>query len=549
MAQAKLELLLELKNRLKAGLATAKSNALTQLKSMKSSLNEFSNHNMKAFSGIMDQIPGVGRAVGLLANPYALAAAAALAFGVAAAKAANMSLDWQSNMAKVNVTAGLGKTELKNLSNQLRYIGAHGTTDIMTIPDAFNRIISAGLSVDDSLKALGPTLKATKAGFSDIDTVAASGISVMKSSGEDIKVVYDTLFATLNKGNAEFSAIAKYLPSIIPGAKLAGSTLQETAGAYAFLTGSLSPEVSATGLKNIFKSLSDPRMFEAFEKIGVDVFDAKGKFRGIVPVVEDLKGSMNGLSDQQRSYKFGLVGLDQEAKMAFGNMIQHSDELKTTIDAVTNSTGQLDEAVKNSKVSTDGWAAGWNKVKFLALEFGDLFLPIIDKIGEGFDYIMEANMNFFIHSKAFFSGLISGAKETLKILAPIGEAFMNIGNPIAFAQSLSKIHQAYKNANISAAYNSGVKEVLDSYISNPADLVPKAKVKIGDGENEVKDGKVITDNNPAGQQGKSIVFNIGTLYKGENKITQGGEGMSLTEFERKMTEVILRTIRNVEASY
>ena len=550
MAQAKLELLLELKNRLKAGLTTAKNSVLTSMKDMKSKLGDFTSANMQAFKGIADEIPVVGRALSLLANPYALAAAAALAFGAAAVKATQMSLQWEKSMAKVNVTAQLGRDELGSLSTQLRFVGSQMSGEFMQVPEAFNRIISAGLDVNQSMAALVPTLKAAKAGFTDIETVAAAGIGVMKSSGKDINVVYDTLFATLNKGNAEFKDIAQYLPKVIPGARLAGAELYETAGAFAFLTSQgQTAEQSTTGLMNAFKALSDPRFTKGFKDIGVNVFD-NGKFRGILPIVTDLQKRMAGLNDEQAGLLIKTIGLDQEARMAFGTMIQNVDELKSTLDFVKNSTGQLDEAVKNSATSTEGWAKGWNKVKFLAIEFGNLFVPIVDAIGNAFNYAMEQTQMLFIVSKATFSGLIGAAKEFAKILMPIAEAMVNWRDPAAMVQALAKIPGAWDSMDVGGAFDQEFKRVIkeNSMPGAGADsTIPGVTPAAVDDNFSAATPGENSASAPSAHQSKSIVINI----RNDNKynISQNTDGMTKEELRRMLEEEYLQMIRNVEASY
>lgn len=550
MAQSKLELLLELKNRLKGGLASAKNTVFSELKDMKSKLNDFSSANLKAFKGISDEIPMLGRAVSLLANPYALAAAAALSFAAAGVKATNMALDWEHSMRKVNVTAQLNRKELDGLSKQLLYIGAQGSTELMEVPQAFNRIISAGLDVNQSMEALVPTLKAAKAGFTDIETVAGAGIGVMKSSGENINVVYDTLFATLNKGNAEFKDIAQYLPKIIPGARLAGAQLYETAGAFAFLTAQgQTAEQSTTGMMNAFKALSDPRFTKGFKEAGINVFD-KGKFRGLLPIVTDLSHRLKGLNDEQTALVFKTIGLDQEARMAFGSMIQNVSELGTTIDFVKNSTGQLEEALKNSEGSTEGWARAWNKVKFLAIEFGENFIPIIDYIGEKFDWLMSKMVDGTIALKGLIAGVSNAAGEIGKILLPIGEALANVFNPTAFAQSLAKLPAAFAQTDFKGAFEKGFKDTIAEY-RGKASTTPSATSPgaVDDTAGTTPGSPDNIASGPAAHQSKSIVINIDAMHKGDNKLSVSGEGMSLTELERKMTEIFMRTIRNVEASY
>ena len=137
-------------------------------------------------------------------------------------------MDWQKGMAEINVTAGLTQTELAKLSDQMLDIGAQNVAPLEEVPGAFNKIISAGLDAKTALASLDPTLKAAKAGFVDIETVAKAGTSVMNSAGVKdlvaendivdatgkvitkkgavlktaIEQVYDTLFATMQKGSA-----------------------------------------------------------------------------------------------------------------------------------------------------------------------------------------------------------------------------------------------------------------------------------------------------------------------------------------------------------
>ncbi len=581
MAQSKLELLLELKNRLKGGLAAAKNTVFSELKEMKSKLNDFSSsalkafkgsqsaakdylmnmklkmtdfitNNTKAFKGVMDEIPILGRAVELLANPYALAAAAALAFAVAGAKAVSMALDWERTMAKVNVTAQLSKGELNGLSKQLLYIGAHGSTDLMQVPEAFNTIISAVGDVNKSLEILPFVLKGSKAGFTDMKVVADAATGVMASSGENVTIVFDTLFATLNKGKAEFQDVAQYLPEVIPGAKNAGFALTETAGAFAFLTASgIKAMQASTGLKNAFKALSNPEIIGKFKKMGIDIYDASGKTLPLLEIVQSLNKEMTGLTDEQRVKKFSELGLDMEAASSLSLMSQKIGEFKTTLDFVNNGQGQFNEAIKNAKTSTDEWAEAWNKVKMLAVGFGQIFIPIIDYMGENVNKIMDIFVNGMVAVDAFINGFKSAAGEIGKFLLPIGEAMANVFNPSAFSAAIAKIPTAFAQADIKGAFNKGASDTLAEYLGKKGSTTPTAVAAGtgGDGEGTTPGGTSALSSGPAAQQSKSIVINIDAVHKGDNKVSIDGEGMTLTEFERKMNEVLMRTIRNVEASY
>ena len=371
-ATVKLKLLLQ--NHITTPLMKAKQQLSGVVGEMKDSLNSLKEGHIKAFSAMKDEIPGMGRAIELLTNPYVLATAAVLAFGTASVKAAQWSNTWQQNMAEVNTTAQLSKSELDKLSNKLVDIGTRNVAPLEEIPQAFNRIISAGLDANTALSALEPTLRAAKAGFTDVETVAAAGVGVMASSGEDINRVYDILFATLNKGNAKFQDIAQYLPKIVPLAKNAGYALAESAGAWAFLTAQgQSAEQATTGVMALMRSLSDTKVSlgqmsggkytSGFKSIGIDVFDTSGKIKSLTQISELLGNKLAGMTDKQRAMMLTKVGMDQEGIRTLSSMVQNQQKLKETIDFTTNSQGQLNNAYKNAATDMDDFKMMMNQLK------------------------------------------------------------------------------------------------------------------------------------------------------------------------------------------
>lgn len=381
--QAKVSLILELKNKMSTAITRAKEQVNSNVGDMKRRLSELRNQHVQAFSAMRNEVPGLGGALSLLSNPYAAAAAAIAAVGAAYYKCVRMALDWQKGMAEVNVTAQLSKTELKELSDKLLDIGSSNVAPLEEIPGAFNKIISAGLSTNKALEALEPTLRASKAGFTDLETTAKAAVSVMNSSGQDINTVYDTLFATLNKGNATFADIAQYLPKIVPVARAAGFELGETAGAWAYLTAQgQTAERATTLMQNAVKALTTKDKIQEFQKLGVSIFDSSGKMRHMTDIVDDLSKKTTGLTDLQRVDFFDKLGLDQEAASFFAVATQDAKKFRETIVATTNSQGALTRAYQDSITPLDNWNIISNSIKKQMIALGEKALPIINEMGQ-----------------------------------------------------------------------------------------------------------------------------------------------------------------------
>ncbi|OSZ79286.1 phage tail tape measure protein [Chitinophagaceae bacterium IBVUCB1] len=330
-------------------------------------------------------LSGMSGKLGMLAAGIGLVTA----LGV---KATTMSMDWERSMAKVNVTTQLQKDELKGLSDEILHIAGRNANPFEEVPQAFNKIVSSGMDMNSALKMLEPTLKAAKAGFADVETVASAAVSIMASSGIDNATrVYDILFATLNKGNAEFADISQYLPKIIPGARNAGIALEDVAGAYAYLTAQgFKAEAAATGLQNVFKAFSDGRTIKGFDTIGVKLFDAEGRARGLNPVLQDLQKSLLGLTDQQRITKLDKIGLDQEASMALSSMLQDYDKLQGILGYVRNSQGELNKAIDAGANSTDNWKIAMNGLSASVTELGNELKPVAELLAYSAQFGVDA---------------------------------------------------------------------------------------------------------------------------------------------------------------
>ncbi len=455
--QSKIELILELKNRISSGLNRASDAVSSSTKRMRAKISQLKLSWVRAMNTMRAEIPLLDNAIRLLSNPMVLLAAGIMAVGSAIFSAGSKAVAWEQGMAKVNVTAQLSRSELSALSDEMLNIGRRNVAPLEQIPDAFNKIISAGLDANKSLQALEPTLRAAKAGFVDIETVATAGVNVMNSSGQDINTVYDVLFATLNKGAAEMGDIANYLPKIVPGAKQAGFALGETAGAFAFMTAQgQRSEAAATLLQNAFKSLADPNKVANFNKIGVSVYDAQGKMLPLVDIIKQLSGSLTGLTDEQRAAKLKSLGLDQEAANAFAIMTQDVSKLSSIIDATSQSQGALNRAYKDSMTSTDLWKLALNNVKYILIKVGQSFLPVIRQVGAwaasftnwlipALSMVKDVISNWapviigiaaaftLLHSKMLITSVVSGVLAVKTALLTAAQWLLNVAltaNPI-----------------------------------------------------------------------------------------------------------------------
>jgi TP901 family phage tail tape measure protein len=540
--QAKVTLLLELKNRMKAGMGQANKWLNDNVKGMKEKIGSLKQKHIEAFSAMRNELPMLDRAFSVLGNPYAKIIAGVTALILTYGKASAMAHEWDRGMAKANVTAGLGKKELGELSSTILDIGAKQSGDLMKVPEAFNRLISAGLDTNTALATLEPTLQAAKAGFADVETVAMAAVSVMNSSGvKDATKVYDILFATLNKGNAEFSDIAQYLPKIIPLAKQAGISLEEVAGAYAYLTAQgMSAEASATSLQNVFKALSDQQIIfgtntkKGLKGLGIEVFDAAGKMRPMFDIITKLQGKMQNLTNEQKVSFLDQIGFDMEAGTAIASMTQDATKLKEILEFTANSGGQLAEAVKNSRDEMESWDIMNNQVKKTFVEIGQEVNHSFGKLG---DELLPMVQRGLVIAKDLFIGIwqiVTKVGGVLwEIVKPIGEAVLGIAEWIKQTGLLQAAFEFVKDVvdvikKTVELIVDGLKWVADRFKSPETQMkesiIQQVKEKYPDNYAEVlRKMGIATDNNVAYMQMQNKLNPSGAIIK------YGGEKEDLSD--------------------
>ena len=365
--------------------------------------------NLSKWAGeLVNSVPGIG----LLKNPIVQAGAAMIG-------TAKSAMTFDQNMAQVNITTLLEGEDLENLKKGIKGVAEEFGADAATVPLAFDLINSQINDANKSMNVLAASIKGSKAGFADVNTVASALAQTVSLLGDvDANEVLDVFFASKRMGAVDFSSLAQYLPKLLSTGVGMGIDYKDVSGAFSYLTGKgQSADQATVMLQNAMSMLGRGDVRDKMAKAGVKVFDEQGKMRGLTDIFGDLSNLMNGRSDEERSQLlegFGIV--DKEAKGAFNVLMADMEKYKGIVKDVQNATKNEEgnKALAASKNTVQEAEEAWNRFKNVGLSIGEQMLPTISTGLETFSTLVQALSPVVQLVAPIISGAFSGVSVVLK---------------------------------------------------------------------------------------------------------------------------------------
>ena len=355
-----------------------------------STLGKLESAAGSGFSKLDSQLQAVGMTTDQLGKGmigFGLALGAPIALGVVAA--ANLE------QAFVNVHTALGDVtdnDFQALQDEIIDIGANGQYSAQQIAMVSEELAKAGRGVEEQLG--GNMLKAVS------DLASATGTDLMTSVNgiNSVMAVWseETVGATLamtdaaevadiftfaaNNSQASVEDIMMGMRNLGPIAATMGVGFDEAAATIAVFTNNgIKASVAGTALNTAITRLANPTSEASIlmEQLGIDAFDAQGKFIGFPAMFDNLAVSMQGLTMEQKAAHLATIfGLEAMDAMALAAMNGGDAIRELTI-------GQKDYgiAAKQAEARTKTLLGAWQRLTegvtvFLALLAGGLVGPL-----------------------------------------------------------------------------------------------------------------------------------------------------------------------------
>lgn len=393
----------------------------------------------------------------LITTGVAAAGVAATALGVAAIK---MAADFDASMSTVQANTGASADEMAQLRQAAIDAGADTVYSATESADAINELGKAGLSTSDILSGglSGALNLAASDGMAvgDAAELMATTLKQFNMTGAESTQVADALAAGAGKavGSAHDLGLALNQAGLV--ANSMGVSMQETTGTLAaFANAGMIGSDAGTSLKTMLQRLASPtdKAQTLMDELGINVYDANGKFIGLAGAAGQLQNGLSGLSQQERNAALNTIFGADAVRAANVLYEQGAEGIDDWTKAVSQSGYAADLAAKkndNLKGDLENLSGSFESLMISLGEGGQgplrSLVQTLDTLVDGFASLPAPVQQSIVLMAALVGGSVAVHKamgplnssssqlaQTLGLIADPGQRLIGLGSGIASA--------------------------------------------------------------------------------------------------------------------
>lgn len=393
----------------------------------------------------------------LITTGVAAAGVAATALGVAAIK---MAADFDASMSTVQANTGASADEMAQLRQAAIDAGADTVYSATESADAINELGKAGLSTSDILSGglSGALNLAASDGMAvgDAAELMATTLKQFNLTGAESTQVADALAAGAGKavGSAHDLGLALNQAGMVSHSF--GISMQETAGTLAaFAQSGMIGSDAGTSLKTMLISLANPstKASNLMRELGINAYDAQGKFIGLSGLAGVLKDKLSGLSQEQRNQALATIFGTDAIRAANVLYEQGAEGIDDWTDAVSESGFAAQQAAarnNNLKGDIENLSGSFESLMISLGEGGQgplrSLVQMLDTLVDGFSQLPAPVQQGIVLFTALAGGSValhramaplnassSQLAQTIGLIADPGQRLIGLGSGIASA--------------------------------------------------------------------------------------------------------------------
>ena len=321
--------------------------------------------------------------------------------GVGAASV-GVATKFESAMSQVAATMGItteqiknGNKDFENLQKTALNMGATTKYTASEAAEGLNILAQAGLSADESIKAIPTVLSLASAGAMSLDSAATYVTASVKGFGDSMdnaQKYADLMAKGATLANTDVRGLGEALSGVSATANnykqsVDSTTLSLLRLAEQNITGGEASTMLARAMADIYTPTSTAQ--KALDKLGISAYDSSGKARDFNDIVDELSKAFAGMSDEEanatKNQVFTTYGMNAFNKMTAATT-ETVDKFKTGLKDATGSAAQQAETqLDNLKGSLTLLQSA---LEGAGIVIGQRLTPYIRKLADGINVLV-----------------------------------------------------------------------------------------------------------------------------------------------------------------
>ena len=225
--------------------------------------------------------------------------------GVAGLKVAT---DFKKAMSSVQAITGATGAEFEALRNTAIDLGATTAFSSGEVAEAMTEMAKAGWSTTQIIEGMAGVLDATAASgenLGSVATIVADAITGFGLEARDSARVADLLTQAANSGTIGITDLGESYKYVAPLAQSMGLSIEDVTTALSAMSMSgIKGSQAGTALRTVLTNMTKPTdtIASAMSDLGIVITNNDGSFKSLNEIVDMMRGSFSGLTDDQKAY-------------------------------------------------------------------------------------------------------------------------------------------------------------------------------------------------------------------------------------------------------
>ena len=292
--------------------------------------------------------------------------------------------EFQEQMSTVKSISNASAEDMAKLSQKAKEMGATTAFTAAEAGEAMEYMAMAGWKTGDMLGGIEGIMNLAAASGEELGSVSdivTDALTAFGLSASDAGHFSDVLARASSNANTNVSMMGSTFQKVAPVAGALGYSVEDMSlGIGLMANASIKAEVAGTSLKTALANMAKPTKQQAayMDKYGISLTKTDGTMKTFGEVVENLRGSLGGLSEQEQiAAATAIFGKESFTGMLAIVNASEQDYNKLT-EAVYNCDGAAKRMAKTKLDNLNG-SITLAKTAFDALqvELGELLLPTL----------------------------------------------------------------------------------------------------------------------------------------------------------------------------